>query len=113
MEVTLNDTTLDCVDTKVRPDPSVEEQKELAAAAARSLEGLVEKLSAGGKFAADFSMDPRATIDAAGIVLHKEYIEFLMIHDPDRFDRACDALFEVLDPDMINNLLSPSCDDPK
>ena len=95
--------------SRVRPQPSIEEQKQYAEAAANALETLATRLSLGGKFVEEFAAEPHATLGAAGIVLHKEGIEFLMAFDPDRFDRITDKLFDVLDPAMLSAMSEPSC----
>src|SRR5260221_8321484 len=104
-EDTMVETLTEATVSLARPQPSVEDQKRYAEAAAHALEALVARLSAGDGFAEKFAAHPRATLGAAGIVLQKEAVEFLMIHDPDRFDQVCDALFDLLDPDILNSLV--------
>ncbi len=91
---------------------SEEAKKKYAESAARSLEDLVARLKADRKFATTLQKKPRETLEAAGIRLEKEAIELFIAVDPDRFDRACDALFDILDPDFLTQLVRPSCDTP-
>jgi hypothetical protein len=86
------------------------EEKSYAMEAASALERLVERLRADDEFKQGLAREPRATMIRAGIIIEKEAIELLMKHDPDRFDRVCDSLFDRLDPDFLHALLVPSCD---
>lgn len=97
---------------QVRQQPTVQEQHELAKAAGLALEALVSRLRTDEKFAEEFAARPRSALGAAGIVLQKEGIEYLMTHDPDRFDVATDALFGLMSPDVLQTLAAPSCDPP-
>ena len=96
-----------------RRQPTVEEQKQLACSAGVALEMLADRLAANDGFAEEFIARPKSALGAAGIVLHKEGIEFLMTHDPARFDALTDKLFDVMDPNVINAEIGPSCDGVK
>lgn len=99
--------------TVTRPQPTVEEQKQLANAAGVALEMLTKRLAANDGFAEEFGAHPKSALGAAGIVLHKEGIEFLMTHDPARFDALSDKLFDLMDPNVVNAMVGPSCDGAK
>lgn len=77
--------------------------------AATALESLVRRLTMDDAFAAAVKANPREALSAAGLVLEKEAMESLMVVDPDRFDRACDALFDVVDSDFLLTMVAPSC----
>ncbi|MEJ8675582.1 hypothetical protein [Chromobacterium amazonense] len=90
-----------------------DDKKQHAEAAAIALELLVNRLSSGDKFSKEFATNPIATLATAGIVLQKEGLEFLMDINPDRFDRLTDALFDLMDPALLNSIVGPSCDMPQ
>ena len=97
----------------VRPQPTVEEQKQMANAAALGLEMLTSRLAANGGFAEEFIARPKSALGAAGIVLNKEGLEFLMMHDPVRFDQLTDLLFDNIHPDILAGGVGPSCEGVK
>jgi hypothetical protein len=96
--------------TLARPQPTIEEKKQLANAAGVALEMLANRLAANDGFAEEFAAHPKSALGAAGIVLHKEGIEFLMTYDQVRFDELTDKLFDLMDPNVINATVGPSCD---
>jgi hypothetical protein len=102
--------TVDATQSLALPQTSLDDQKMHAESAAIALEALVARLSKGDGFAEEFAAHPKSALGGAGIVLQKEGIEFLMSQDPERFDRITDVLFDMLDPDVLNNLVGPSCD---
>jgi hypothetical protein len=89
---------------------SADAKKMYAESAARSMEDLVSRLKSDKKFASALKKDPRRTLDAAGIKLEKEAMELFIATDPERFDKACDSLFDILDPEFFSKLVPPSCD---
>jgi hypothetical protein len=90
-------------------DLSIKAKELYVESAARSLEELINRLNDDHKFASIFAINPRETLDKAGINLEKESVELLIASDPERFDRICDKLFEVLDPSVLASLVEPSC----
>ena len=93
-----------------RPQPSIEEQKAMGAATAAALEALNLRLRTDEKFVEELTAHPRSAMGAAGIVLQKEGIEFLMAFDPAKFDQLTDELYELLDPSILVAAVGPSCD---
>ncbi|MEM5581493.1 MULTISPECIES: hypothetical protein [unclassified Roseibium] len=91
-------------------DISAEAKKLYAESAARSMEELVERVTGDKGFTEALSKDPRTTLEKAGIKLEKEAVELLIAYEPERFDKICDKLFDVLDPDFLAKSVSPSCD---
>lgn len=89
---------------------SAEAKKLYIESAAQSIEQLVEYVERDEEFSAALAKDPRNTLGKAGISLEKEAIELLISVDPERFDSACDKLFQVLDPDLLAKMVAPSCD---
>ena len=94
----------------IRPQPTEQEQKKMADAAAMALEMLVTRLAANDGFAEELVAHPKSALGAAGIVLQKEGIEFLMANDPARFDALTDRLFDQMNPDILANAVGPSCE---
>ncbi len=97
------------INTKTTSELSEEAKKMYAESAARSMEDLVSRLKTDPTFAPDLQKDPRGTLEGAGIKLEKEAIELLISRDASRFDQVCDALFELLDPTFLSQLVGPSC----
>ncbi|RQR40629.1 hypothetical protein [Burkholderia sp. Bp9142] len=95
--------------TKTASELSADAKKMYAESAARSLEALVSRLKADKEFVSALEKSPRQALDSADIRLEKEAIELLIATDPGRFDRACDSLFEILDPNLLSKLVDPSC----
>lgn len=109
----MNATVANRPDTFVRPQPTLEEQKQLANATAAALEMLASRFAAQDGFAEQYLAHRKSALGAAGIVLHKEGLEFLLTHDPDRFDELTDRLYDMMDPTIIHAEVGPSCDSTK
>ncbi|MFJ3878471.1 hypothetical protein ACIPW5_13530 [Streptomyces sp. NPDC090077] len=77
--------------------------------AAQTLEALVARLGSDESFAAALKDAPRKTLADAGIVIEKESMESLMLVDAERFDRACELLFDLVDSDFLITMSTPSC----
>ncbi|ALT79266.1 hypothetical protein [Paucibacter sp. KCTC 42545] len=92
-----------------RPQPDVAEQQQYAEATAISLERLIDRLKNDSEFSKSLAEHPKSTLGEAGIVLHKEGMEFLMEFHPERFDRLSAELFEMMDPSFIACMDEPSC----
>lgn len=92
------------------PQPTADEQQQLADAAGVALDMLANRLAADDGFGEAFAAHPKSALGAAGIVLQKEGIEFLMARDPARFDALTDRLFDLMDPNVLNAAVGPSCD---
>lgn len=85
------------------------EQIAEATKAAQTLESLVSRLGRDETFAKELSENPRLALAEAGLTLEKESMEALMVVDAARFDKACDALFDLVDSDFLISMTSPSC----
>ena len=77
--------------------------------AAATLESLVARLGRDESFAKALAEDPRAALSSNGMTLEKESMETLMLVDSQRFDAACDKLFDLVDSDFILAMVNPSC----
>lgn len=109
----MNPTVAHRPNTIVRPQPTLEEQKQLANATAAALEMLAHRFAAQDGFAEQYLTHRKSALGAAGIVLHKEGLEFLLMHDPDRFDKLTDRLYDMMDPTIIHAEVGPSCESTK
>ncbi|MFI6015587.1 hypothetical protein ACIBAG_43665 [Streptomyces sp. NPDC051243] len=85
------------------------EQVAEAEKAAGTLEALVARLGSDEAFAAALTEQPRKTLADAGLVIEKESMETLMLVDAERFDRACESLFDLVDSDFLITMSVPSC----
>ncbi|WP_280271679.1 hypothetical protein [Nocardia wallacei] len=88
------------------------EQLAEAANAAKTMEAMIGRLTYDSAFAADLANNPLRTIEKAGLVMDKEGVEILMTTEPERFDRICETLFDLVDSDFLHKIVSPSCDQP-
>ena len=86
------------------------EQVDLANRAAMTIDAIVGRLAYDEKFAKALSDDPRATLDSASLSFDKAGMESLMQLDPERYDRACEALFNLVDSEFLYRVAMPSCD---
>ncbi|MER7736462.1 Os1348 family NHLP clan protein [Streptomyces erythrochromogenes] len=85
------------------------EQVAEAEKAAQTLEALVGRLGHDDEFASALKEQPRQTLADAGLVIEKESMETLMLVDAERFDKACEALFDLVDSDFLISMSTPSC----
>jgi hypothetical protein len=85
---------------------SVEDIKAIAL----TLDALVGRLSYDNDFVKDLASNPRQTLKDAGLELAKEPLEAYIKSDPERFDKASEALFARVDSDFLMTLSAPSCD---
>ncbi|MFJ3235683.1 hypothetical protein [Streptomyces sp. NPDC086787] len=77
--------------------------------AAQTLEALVARLASDESFGAALKEKPRETLAEAGMAIEKEAMEALMLVDAERFDEACERLFELVDSDFLITMSNPSC----
>ncbi|MET7717256.1 hypothetical protein [Streptomyces sp. NPDC005407] len=89
--------------------PFTAEQVAEAEKAAQTLEALVTRLGSDESFAAALKEKPRKTLADVGLVIEKESMEALMLVDAERFDRACEHLFDLVDSDFLITMTNPSC----
>lgn len=89
--------------------PFTSEQVTEAEKAAQTLEMLVALLGSDESFATALKEKPRKALADAGIVIEKESMEALMLVDVERFDKACDRLFDLVDSDFLITMTAPSC----
>ncbi|MFD5388209.1 hypothetical protein ACFWMG_25390 [Streptomyces sp. NPDC127074] len=85
------------------------EQAAEAEKAAQTLEALVARLGFDEDFATALKEKPRQTLADAGLVIEKESMETLMLVDAERFDKACEELFDLVDSDFLITMNVPSC----
>ncbi|MFF2040927.1 hypothetical protein ACFVVX_10900 [Kitasatospora sp. NPDC058170] len=85
------------------------EQVAGAEKAAQTLEALVARLGFDEDFATALKEKPRETLAGAGLVIEKESMELLMLVDSERFDKACEELFDLVDSDFLITMSVPSC----
>ncbi|SCK13870.1 Os1348 family NHLP clan protein [Streptomyces sp. WMMB 322] len=85
------------------------EQVAEAEKAALALEALVSRLGSDKAFAEALQENPRQALSDAGLVLVKESMEALMLVDSERFDKACESLFDLVDSDFLITMSTPSC----
>lgn len=76
---------------------------------AQTVDAIVGRLTYDQKFAAALSNNPREALEKEGLLMAKEGIEALMAVDPERFDQACEALFNLVDSDFLHRLVMPTC----
>lgn len=86
------------------------EQIEKAVGLARQMDALIGRLTYDRRFATDLANNPRETLAAAQLLVDRESVETLMTVDPDRFDKACEALFDLVDSDFLHKIVMPCCD---
>lgn len=82
---------------------------QLAAAAASCMDSIIGRLTYDKAFASALANNPREALAHAGLELDKEGVEALLAIDPERFDQACEALFDLVDSDFLHKLVMPSC----
>ena len=85
------------------------EQIAEAAKVAQIMDAVVGRLTYDKDFAAALANNPVEALTNAGLRMEKEAVEVLMATDPDRFDRSCEALFDLVDADFLHKLVMPSC----
>ncbi|WP_152627586.1 hypothetical protein [Streptacidiphilus melanogenes] len=85
-------------------------QVEAANKAAMTIDAIVGRLTYDEEFAKNLSVDPRGTMEAAGLAFDKESMDSLMLADPKRFDGAAEALFNLVDAEFLHKVAAPSCD---
>jgi hypothetical protein len=88
------------------------EQAELVRTVAAAMDALIGRLSYDESFKEALANDPKETMRASGIVLHKEALEAYIRTEPERFEQASEALFSRVDSDFLMSLSAPSCDQP-
>lgn len=93
-------------------DLSAKAKRYYAQSAVASLESLINHLDGEKEFSSRLAKSPRETLESVGITLEKEAIELLIATEPKRFDELCDKLFTLLDPDLLAEMIAPSCDGP-
>ncbi|MEU8508748.1 hypothetical protein AB0C40_29375 [Streptomyces brevispora] len=77
--------------------------------AAHTMEALIGRLSYDENFASHLANNPREALDGSGMLMEKEAVEVLMATDPERFDKLCEALFDLVDSDFLHQMVAPSC----
>ncbi|GHG12160.1 MULTISPECIES: Os1348 family NHLP clan protein [Amycolatopsis] len=75
-----------------------------------TIDALIGRLSYDEEFAKNLATSPRETLEEAGLSFDKEEIDFMMQTDPQRFDAACEALFNLVDGNFLYSITMPSCD---
>lgn len=73
------------------------------------MEAMIGRLSYDESFASHLANNPREALEASGMVMDKEAVEALMATDMERFDKLCEALFNVVDSDFLHQMMAPSC----
>lgn len=77
--------------------------------AAVTMEALIGRLSHDEDFAAHLANNPREALEASEMLMEKEAVQVLMAIDPERFDKLCEALFDLVDSDFLHTMSAPSC----
>jgi len=72
-------------------------------------DAIIGRLSYDEEFAKQLAQDTNETLDRFGLHMEKEAIEAFMKNDPVRFDKICDRLAELVDPDTLARHTEPSC----
>lgn len=103
-------TTIEAQRQVITPLTTVQEEKQMAEAAAIALEMLANRLANNDGFAEELAAHPKSALGAAGIVLQREGLECLMRHDSARFDKLTDLLFDRINPDFLHSWALPSCE---
>ncbi|MCC3765501.1 Os1348 family NHLP clan protein [Glycomyces sp. TRM65418] len=86
------------------------EQAEKVDAVATAMDALIGRLGYDESFRAALANNPKETLKASGIVLQKEALEAYIRIQPERFEKASEALFSRVDSDFLMSLSAPSCD---
>ena len=84
-------------------------QVEQAMKAAATMDAMIGRLGYDPDFADALANNPRETLEQAGMALDKEALEAFIKADPERFDKACEALFSLVDSDFLHKLSVPTC----
>ncbi|WP_290055704.1 Os1348 family NHLP clan protein [Amycolatopsis solani] len=90
-------------------DAYTAEQIAEAVKVAQIMDAVVGRLTYDKEFAAALANNPSEALANAGLRMEKEAVEVLMATDPERFDRSCEALFDLVDSDFLHKLVMPSC----
>lgn len=77
---------------------------------AMAMDAMIGRLTYDEEFAKTLANNPRAALEASGVLLDKDAVEAYMETEPERFDKVCEALFGLVDSDFLHNLVEPSCD---
>ncbi|MFB7076433.1 Os1348 family NHLP clan protein [Streptomyces sp. NPDC056308] len=85
------------------------EQIANAKKAAATMEALIGRIIHDEDFAAHLANNPREALEGSGMLMEKGAIEVLMTTDPERFDKLCEELFDVVDSDFLHMMTAPSC----
>ncbi|MCG8969528.1 MULTISPECIES: Os1348 family NHLP clan protein [Streptomyces] len=85
------------------------EQIAEAGKAAVAMEALIQRLSQDEDFAVHLANNPREALEASGMSMEKEAVQALMATDPERFDKLCESLFDLVDSDFLHAMTAPSC----
>lgn len=75
-----------------------------------AMDAMIGRLTYDEEFAQALANNPRAALEASGVLLAKDAVEAYMEAEPERFDKVCETLFGLVDSDFIHNLVEPSCD---
>ena len=76
---------------------------------ALTMEAMIGRLSYDESFASHLANNPREALEGSGMLMEKEAVEVLMATDPERFDKLCEALFDLVDSDFLHTMVAPSC----
>lgn len=79
---------------------------------AAAMDALIGRLSYDDAFRTELANNPKAALKASGIILGKEALEAYIRNEPERFEKATEALFSRVDSDFLMSLSAPSCNDP-
>ncbi|WEB42138.1 hypothetical protein MOV08_24700 [Streptomyces yunnanensis] len=77
--------------------------------AALTMEAMIGRLSYDESFASHLANNPREALEGSGMLMEKEAVEVLLATDPERFDKLCEALFDLVDSDFLHAMVGPSC----
>ncbi|MGQ4487590.1 hypothetical protein ACN6LM_004797 [Streptomyces sp. SAS_281] len=75
---------------------------------ALTMEALTERLQ-DEDFAAHLANNPREALEASDMRMEKEALQVLMATQPERFDKLCEALFDLVDSDFLHAMTAPCC----
>jgi hypothetical protein len=73
------------------------------------LDAIVGRLAYDEDFAASLAKTPYETLDEAGLHMDKGAVESFVKNNSERFDKICDRLAELINPDILAMLAEPTC----
>ncbi|MGX1853065.1 hypothetical protein [Streptomyces sp. NPDC055299] len=76
---------------------------------ALTMEAMIGRLSYDEDFASHLANNPREALEGSGMLMEKGAVEVLLATDPERFDKLCEALFDLVDSEFLHQLVGPSC----